>query len=104
MHSLYNFKWQPVSRGIRFDRLGQKNPASGPGGIGGSNTGAGQAPKNTAVNHVSEMANSTSQNGHSSSLTISDLNSRQIVNHFEFHHLITEKYNLLISLTKFCDL
>jgi len=26
------------------------------------------------------------------------------VNHLEYHHLITEKYNLLISLTKFCDL
>ena len=69
--------------------------------MGGTNAGAGQVPKNTTV---PEMANSTSQNGHSSSLTISDLNSRQIVNHFEFHHLITEKYNLLISLTKFCDL
>ena len=141
MHSLYNFKWQPVSRGIRFDRLAQKGPTSGPwaGGtstMGGSLSNAighgGQAPKHgntgsvihksskaayidnnsnstaaktlTANYQISESTNATSQNGHSSSLTISDLSSRQIVNHLEYHHLITEKYNLLISLTKFCDL
>ena len=36
--------------------------------------------------------------------TLSELNFRQMVNHLEFHQLITEKFNLLHSMQKFCDL
>ena len=36
--------------------------------------------------------------------TISEINQRQIVNHFECHSLITEKFNLLFSLQKQADL
>jgi hypothetical protein len=39
VHSLYNFKWQPVSRGIRFDRLNQKGSNTGPWAAGTSTMG-----------------------------------------------------------------
>jgi hypothetical protein len=49
VHSMYNFKWQPVSYGIKFDRLGPVR--SKPGGEWGSsgnqasnNGGSGNAP------------------------------------------------------------
>ena len=35
---------------------------------------------------------------------MSTLNSRQLINHFEHHQLITEKYNLLLMLQKQADL
>lgn len=49
------------------------------------------------------------QNEHSDSQqhkapTLSDLNSRQVVNHVEHHSLLTEKFNLLHSMQKYCDL
>jgi hypothetical protein len=36
VHSLFNFKWQPFSTGIRFDKLGAVKPKPGEGyGMGG---------------------------------------------------------------------
>jgi len=34
---------------------------------------------------------------------VTDHNRRQMVNHLENHRLLTEKYNLLLNLTKYCD-
>mmetsp|Transcript_6491 Transcript_6491/g.10439 ORF Transcript_6491/g.10439 Transcript_6491/m.10439 type:complete len:93 (-) Transcript_6491:1859-2137(-) len=36
--------------------------------------------------------------------TLAELNQRQMVNHIENHHLITEKFNLLQVMQKYCDL
>lgn len=36
--------------------------------------------------------------------TVGDINSRQMINHLEHHSLITEKFNLLMVMQKWCDL
>ena len=48
--------------------------------------------------------NETSESAHHKAPTLSDLNSRQVVNHMEYHHLITEKFGLLQYMQKLCDL
>lgn len=59
------------------------------------NTTMGGGPQN--YNEVSDTSNHKAP-------TLSDLNSRQAVNHMEFHHLLTEKFNLLQQMQKYCDL
>lgn len=51
-----------------------------------------------------QILNEHSDSQHHKAPTLSDLNSRQVVNHVEYHHLITEKFNLLHSMQKYCDL
>ena len=40
----------------------------------------------------------------SGAVTMSDLSNRKCVNHLEAQYLLSEKYNLLAVLTKYCDL
>ena len=45
VHSMYNFKWQPVSSGIKFERLGPVRPKPGElGATGPSSAIAAGAP------------------------------------------------------------
>ncbi len=79
VHSMFNFRWHPVSTGIRFDRLtGHKQK-------GGENFGMGN--NLTSFNAtLGPQADGTS---------VAELNQRQMVNHLENHPLTTEKFNLL---------
>ena len=47
--------------------------------------------------------NSTTMDAGNAIYKAPDHNRRQMVNHLENHRLLTEKYNLLLSLTKYCD-
>jgi len=89
VHSAYNFKWQPFSNGIKFARLGHMEQAK-PGELG--STGVANAYSGiTALKQqqLTQVAN--------------DKAGCQMVNHFEAHKLLTEKYNLLNMMQKFCD-
>lgn len=77
MHSLFNFKWQPVSNGIRFDRLGSKGVKQGT-----LNEGYGMAHQLTSFNATMGGGPGSSE---AKENTLSDLNARQAVNHFEAH-------------------
>ena len=89
---MFNFKWQPTSSGIRYERLGAPKPKPGEGyGIGNNMTS------------FNATMGGNAQTSQGEAPTISDLNSRQMVNHLEKHQLITEKYNLLIQLQKYGD-
>lgn len=88
---MFNFKWQPVSNGIRYERLGAQKHKPDGYGIGNNLT---------SFNTTMGGGPTVDANG---APTISDLNSRQVVNHVENHHLISEKYNLLHVLQKYCD-
>ena len=66
---MFNFKWQPFSAGIKFGRLGHVDSHKRDDFKGG---GLGEVQVATQ-----------------------DKIGQQMVNHFEYHHLITEKYNLL---------
>jgi hypothetical protein len=72
VHSMYNFKWQPTSHGIKFERMGSQFNKDVPVI---STMGGGSAKENT---------------------TIAELQSRQLINHVENHHFLTEKCNLLL--------
>lgn len=90
VHSMYNFKWQPVSYGIKFDRLGPVRPAKpgewgSSGNQGGSNGGNGNAP------------------GATEDVVTNGYDIKQMVNHLEFHHIISEKAALFNELQKYCD-
>lgn len=92
VHSMYNFKWQPVSYGIKFDRLGPVR--SKPGGEWGSSG-------NTANNNGgSGNAPGPSDDGVGPGNAI-DI--KQMVNHLEFHHIISEKAALFNEVQKYCD-
>ena len=88
---MFNFKWQPVSNGIRYERLGAQKHKPDGYGIGNNLT---------SFNTTMGGGPTVDANG---APTISDLNSRQVVNHVENHQLISEKYNLLHVLQKYCD-
>jgi hypothetical protein len=79
VHSMYNFKWQPVSYGIKFDRLGPVRSKPGEWGSSGNqasnNGGSGNAP-----------GPSDDGVGPGNAIDI-----KQLVNHLEFHHIISEK-------------
>ena len=62
VHSMYNFKWQPVSYGIKFELLSPLKPK--PGEIGGGNQFS---------TFQSNIENNPTEN------------IKQMVNHFEFH-------------------
>lgn len=95
VHSLFNFRWQPVSNGIRFDRLGTKGAKQA-----NANEGYGMANQLTSFNATMGGGSAAEPKEN----TLSDLNARQAVNHFEAHQLITEKFNLLNQMQKYCDL
>lgn len=83
---MYNFKWQPVSYGIKFERLGPVRPPKpgewgSSGNQGGASTNGGNPPpEGDSVNDI-----------------------KQMVNHLEFHHIISEKAALFNELQKYCD-
>mmetsp|Transcript_29026 Transcript_29026/g.27990 ORF Transcript_29026/g.27990 Transcript_29026/m.27990 type:complete len:139 (-) Transcript_29026:1633-2049(-) len=80
---MYNFKWQPVSYGIKFERLSPMKPR--PGEIGSSSGTIGGYTMNNGAKEGQEFK------------------SQQMVNHFEFHHLISEKANLFNNLQKYSE-
>lgn len=82
VHSMYNFKWQPTSQGIKWERMGN------------------QGPKNEVL--TSAMAgpsNTKDQN----SVTLGEINQRQLINHVQSHQLVTEKANLFMNMQKQAD-
>ena len=85
IHSMFNFKWNPVSDGIKFARLGHTDPGMREKGT------MGQKPLKEGQKE---------QHGP----PVQDKFSLQMVNHFEHHQLLTEKYNLLMVMQRFCDL
>lgn len=88
---MYNFKWQPVSYGIKFDRLGPVRSKPGEWGSSGNqasnNGGSGNAP-----------GPSDDGVGPGNAIDI-----KQLVNHLEFHHIISEKAALFNEVQKYCD-
>lgn len=80
VHSMFNFKWNPVSDGIKFGRLGHNDPNKQPQSFHG-----GPTSKDTGKETVQDKVN------------------LQMVNHFENHQLLTEKYNLLQVMQRFSD-
>lgn len=73
---MFNFKWQPTSGGLNFNRLGNQsriehNPTSFFSSFGSSIQNITAAPI-------------VGENSH-----------KQLVNHMEFHQLLSEKFNLL---------
>jgi len=90
---MFNFKWQPTSHGIRYERLGGVQPKSGENNFTFNTTLGGGNPNNPG----------TSTGSSKDPPTLSAINSRQLVNHYENHHLITEKFNLLQQLQKQAD-
>lgn len=90
VHSMFNFKWQPFSNGIKFARLGHMEQPK-PGDLGA--TGQANAYSGiTALKLQQSVQNSSN-----------DKQGCQMVNHFEAHKLLTEKFNLLNVMQKFCD-
>lgn len=89
VHSMFNFKWSPFSGGIKFGTLGHTNYGEKREEVG-------------HPNHSSHHSQVNSTNNASSNYQ--DKLSQQVVNHFEQHQLITEKYNLLAVMQKFCDI
>lgn len=85
---MYNFKWQPVSAGIKFERLGPVRPK--PGELGSTGTASAIAPATLGNNEQS----SNGDNG----TEMNNLGVKQMVNHLEFHHYISEKAALFIEL------
>ena len=83
VHSMYNFKWQPVSYGIKFERLGP--PRAKPGEIGG-------------VGMSSGAGNELDDGGAGAVTSFNAYDIKQMVNHVEFHHIISEKAALFNEL------
>jgi len=76
---MFNFKWQPVSAGIKFERLGHiEKRSSRPGDLGST-------PQQTGAPGTFSAAAQSS----------TDKQAQQMVNHFECHHLISEKFHLV---------
>ena len=87
---MYNFKWQPVSAGIKFERLGPLRPKPGElGSTGPSSAIAGGADKST-------MDNGGSNGEFGNDQTFAGV--KQVVNHLEFHQIVSEKASLFIEL------
>ena len=82
VHSMFNFKWNPTSEGIKFGRLGHVDPNKQPHSMG-------IVPKK--------------EGDKDKAFSSQDKVSLQMVNHFEHHQLLTEKYNLLMVMQRFCD-
>ena len=96
---MFNFKWTPVSDGIKWGRLGHVDPHKREKGTMGqkpalenkrSDPGASKLVKENSKDHPPAPAQ--------------DKISQQMVNHIEHHQLLTEKYNLLMVMQRFCDL
>lgn len=87
---MFNFKWQPFSNGIKFARLGHMEQTK-PGDLG-------------ATGQVNAYSGITALKQQQSIQVTNDKQGCQMVNHFEAHKLLTEKYNLLNVMQKFCDL
>lgn len=99
VHSMFNFKWQPVSFGIKFELLSPIKPK-----IGEIGTGIGSTQYNTFSSSIGGST-AASSNGSSNVSQVSNDNvfHRQMVNHVENHHLISEKANLFNIYTKHCE-
>lgn len=90
VHSMFNFKWQPFSNGIKFARLGHMEQPK-PGELGST----GQVNAYSGITALKQQ--------HSVQAVSNDKQGCQMVNHFEEHKLLTEKFNLLNVMQKFCD-
>lgn len=88
VHSMYNFKWQPVSAGIKFERLGPVRPK--PGELG-------------STGPTSTMAGTGLGLGQEVTLEAEGMGVKQMVNHLEYHHYISEKAALFQELRAHCD-
>lgn len=89
VHSLFNFKWQPVSYGIKFERLSHQKGVIKDDRAPFTGGGASSA-QFSSFSTASTAAESTS-------------NIKQLVNHVECHHVISEKSNLYNLMYKYCD-
>lgn len=96
VHSMYNFKWQPVSAGIKFERLGPVRPK--PGELG--STGPSSAMAGVSGGQLSNQDNSSSIDAYAE---IGGVGVKQMVNHLEFHYHISEKAALFNEMQKHCD-
>jgi len=84
---MFNFKWAPVSDGIKFARLGHVELFKREQGTMGTKP-RGDATKEEGPRFV----------------PVPDKVNFQMVNHFEQHQMLTEKYNLLMVMQRFCDM
>lgn len=84
MHTLYNFKWQPTSSGINYNRLGNNTKDSDPKTQLSSTFGPPVKDPGLASVAFEQKA-------------------KQLVNHVEHHALLTEKFNLLHVLQRYSD-
>jgi hypothetical protein len=58
VHSMYNFKWQPVSYGIKFERLGPPRPK--PGEIGATGVSSAMSGVTNFLGAASEKSTTAS--------------------------------------------
>ena len=98
LHSMFNFKWQPVSFGIKFERLSPIKPKMGEIGSSSSNFGG------AFSSYMNSSSTAYNGNGSSSNQTTENVQLKQTVNHFEGHHYVSEKANLFRMMQKHCDL
>jgi len=75
---MFNFKWQPTSNYINFKILGNRIRQAPEGQSSGTSTFGGGPI--SIDNHKT---------------TVNEALAKQLVNHFESHQQLTEKYNLL---------
>lgn len=81
VHSMFNFKWQPTSGGLNFNRLGNQSRVEH-----NPNSSFGSSTQNMVAAPI------VGENSH-----------KQLVNHLEFHQLLSEKFNLLQVMQKHCE-